>query len=124
MLMSFLLNTGNDLFVRVGLKLPITSFLVNSGQLFFQLCLSQRQKGVPGISQDDAQRSLPGGRQQSGDFFLKTFLLNCEWKAFISLISRWMPSFSWSSILAGLGLVWLRETTLTAAAERPYLLMR
>lgn len=47
-------HTRNYVLVH-SLKSNYRLYLVTLGQLFFQLCLSQRQKGVPSLSENDAQ---------------------------------------------------------------------
>lgn len=51
---TFFTYTPNYVLIS-SLKSNYPLFLVISGQLFFQLCLSQRQKGVPSIFKNDAQ---------------------------------------------------------------------
>lgn len=51
---TFFPHTRNYVFVS-SLKSNYPLFLVTSGQLFFQLCLFQRQKGLPSIFKNDAQ---------------------------------------------------------------------
>lgn len=51
---AFFPPTRNDVFVS-SLKSNYPLFLVTSGQLFFQLCLSQQQKGLASVFENDAQ---------------------------------------------------------------------